>query len=150
MSDPKVKLIKWGADWCGPCTAMKRARTLEKFVEKHPNIELSIVDVDTKSGEDLAYDYEIDGIPHFIFESDDGSELVRLGGATTINGLEKLYEKALKNLETGKLGKVRLKKKRKAKADPDDSDDLDEDDDLDDEVDDDDDEVVDEDLDDVR
>jgi thiol-disulfide isomerase/thioredoxin len=96
--EKRVKLVKFGADWCGPCKSMARAQTLEKFAEAHPELELEVVDVD--KDEERADDYDVQGIPCFVFEDLDGDELVRDEGATNAKGLEKLYKKALAELES--------------------------------------------------
>lgn len=36
----KVKLLKFGAQWCGPCQTMAKKQTLEKFSAKHPEVEI--------------------------------------------------------------------------------------------------------------
>lgn len=112
MADEKrMKLLKFGADYCGPCKSMARARTLEKFAERHPDIELEIIDIE--ADEKRADEYDFRGIPAFVFEDMDGNIIHSDEGATNEAGLEKHYQKALKALEEGNFGTVRRKKKRR-------------------------------------
>jgi len=118
-----MKLIKFGAEWCGPCQHLKKVKTLEKFVEKHSDVSLELVDLpdddqlealdefmkkhgeEAELPEDLkavaainarADEADIEHVPTIIFEDDHGRELVRGDGAITAGELEKLYAKALK------------------------------------------------------
>lgn len=41
----KIKLLKFGAQWCGPCQRMAKSQALEKFAEKHPEVEVTKYDL---------------------------------------------------------------------------------------------------------
>jgi len=95
----RMKLVKFGAEWCGPCRSMARAGTLEKFVKAHPDIGLEVVDVDVDSKR--ADEFRIRSIPTFVFVdlSKEEGILHKAAGATDEAGLEKMYKKASKALE---------------------------------------------------
>lgn len=69
-------LIKFYADWCGPCQIMKPV--VEKIAEKH-NLALQEVNIDTSP--DLAAKYGVRSIPTLVLV--DGDEEVRYTGANT-------------------------------------------------------------------
>lgn len=104
--EPKIKLLKFSAEWCGYCTGMDRARTVEKFLEKHQNIELIAHRTENEgdAAEVLMDEYDVRGLPAFIFEDQEGNIVHQEEGATSLAGLEKMYLKATKCLETGCYG----------------------------------------------
>lgn len=110
MSEPKLRLVKFGAAYCPPCRHMDRAKTLEKFVERHPNVVLKKLDVADENGHvppgsafdeanQIAYKRKVVSIPTLIFETPDGKELVRHVGSITARNLERLYLDALDELD---------------------------------------------------
>jgi thiol-disulfide isomerase/thioredoxin len=112
--EPKLILRKFGALWCGPCKAMARAKTLEKFEGLHANVEVKVYDVDDEAAEKLSDELDVQAVPAFIFEDLEGNIVARDDGATNLAGLEKLYKLALDNLASGKFGKVARKRKKRA------------------------------------
>lgn len=57
-----IKLIKFYADWCGPCQAMKPE--YEKVKKLYPHVEFYEVDWDKNRRK--AADFGINGVPHVI------------------------------------------------------------------------------------
>lgn len=49
MATDKIKLVKVGALWCGPCVSMAKKQILEKFAAKHPEIEVVKYDLPSPS-----------------------------------------------------------------------------------------------------
>jgi len=99
-------LTKFGALGCAPCKAMERAQTLEKFVEKHPNVEIkkyNTADEDWNpprgspfaDADKLANRRKVTALPTLIFEAADGEELVRHEGGLSLRDLERMYLDAL-------------------------------------------------------
>ena len=71
-------ILKFSADWCGPC---KRISPLFESLSKdtkYSNIYFAEVDVDI--AQDVCKEYEIEGLPTFVlFEKD--KEISRFSGA---------------------------------------------------------------------
>ena len=78
-------LVKFYADWCGPCQMMKPV--VEEFAEKHAEIKVLEVNVDDE--EELAEKYRVSTIPCFVAMKD-GKEVAREIGAMPLKKLEKL------------------------------------------------------------
>lgn len=97
----KLRLLKFGSDHCGPCVSMKRARTLERFGEKYPEVECFEIDVDQKDGDAKATRYGVQGIPTLVFESLDGIEIAREDGGMNLLSLEKLYKSVKSRMRGG-------------------------------------------------
>ena len=96
---PQVRLIKFGGASCHVCVAMDNAKTLEKFVEKHPEVKLLKLDVTDKKGDapdgseykknfDLSDALGVEVLPTLIFEVKGGGELLRFEGGATLKELE--------------------------------------------------------------
>lgn len=81
-------LVKFYADWCGPCQMMKPV--VEEFAEKHPDVKVLEVNIDDE--DELAEKYEVSTIPCFVAMKD-GEETARAEGAMPMKKLEKLIEK---------------------------------------------------------
>jgi thioredoxin-like negative regulator of GroEL len=90
--DRPLKLIKFGADWCGHCVAMEKSQVLQKHAAQHPDLELIIVDAEEE--EDMADEYEVQSMPMIFFEDKDGFILAEHEGGVSQAQLEKLYAKA--------------------------------------------------------
>lgn len=112
--DTKLKLVKLSADGCGYCKALERAGTVEKFLAAHPDVALENVHT-TVEGDaaDLRIDdYDVMGIPAFIWEDMEGNLVHKAEGSTNLAGLERQYQAATKKLESGDFGKDRRPRKR--------------------------------------
>lgn len=57
-----VVLVKFGADWCGPCRQMEKE--LDRLVASSPDV--SIVKLDVGRDRELAAYYGVSSIPHVI------------------------------------------------------------------------------------
>lgn len=87
------KLLKFSAEWCGPCKTQK-----EEFV-KHPlDIDIHEIDIDSENDEDqdLIQEYKIMSIPTMILTDEDGIMLAKFTGYTSSekikNTISKLQE----------------------------------------------------------
>ena len=67
-NDSKVVVLKLGAQWCAPCTAMKPA-VIEFITETADWAVWGDIDVDAMEEggyEDFQEDYEVEGLPYFM------------------------------------------------------------------------------------
>jgi len=71
------KLLKFYANWCGPCVVMKPVA--EKIAKEH---ELELVEVNIDTEKDLASEYGVTSIPTLVL-LEDGKEVARYSGAQT-------------------------------------------------------------------
>lgn len=77
-----MKLIKLGAQWCGPCKMI--SKTLE-------DVDLSgfeLVEIDVDQQRETAMNYNIRGVPVLVIEDDNGNELRRTVGYKNQNQLK--------------------------------------------------------------
>jgi thioredoxin 1 len=85
-------IIKFGAEWCGPCRAMKTH--FDKFksnlISESKSVEVLDLDVD-KSPEEC-HEYSITSIPHTIFIKN-GEVVERFRGSKNSEELMELYKK---------------------------------------------------------
>lgn len=95
----KLKLLKFGAAWCGPCVELKKARTLENFAKQHPDVKVEVHD-DSKTGskkwDALAETWNVENIPVLIW-TDGEKELLR-SESVSAGAIEKQYQRALAKL----------------------------------------------------
>lgn len=80
------KLLKFHAEWCGPCKMM--APIVEEFKEKS-GIEVESIDVDSQF--ELAQKYDVQSVPTLI-RVDNGEETARIVGFSPYGKIEELME----------------------------------------------------------
>lgn len=82
----KIRLLKFGSSWCGPCKLM--APIVKEFADKHKNIELNEIDVDQNPG--LAQSYGISSIPSIVvINASDNTVVKVIRGLKSMSDLEK-------------------------------------------------------------
>lgn len=74
-----MKVLKFFADWCGPCKAMS------KTLETHYKGNIPVEDVDIDKNTEVAVRYGIRSVPTCILLDENGSELKRKVGAMSID-----------------------------------------------------------------
>ena len=84
------KIIKFSADWCGPCRAM--APEFKKLQEAHQESGIEILDVNVDSDHETASQYNIRSIPHTVFVKD-GEVVERITGIANYDRLNEVYQK---------------------------------------------------------
>jgi thioredoxin 1 len=63
LSTGELVLVKFGAQWCGPCRMVDKE--LHKLAEQE-DFPAKIIEVDVDSNPELARRYQVGGIPHMI------------------------------------------------------------------------------------
>lgn len=79
-----MKILKFYADWCGPCKQLEK--NIGKFKESHP--EINVISINVDENDELVEKYSIRNVPVLIKLVDD-VEVSRNAGLLTIQGLEK-------------------------------------------------------------
>jgi len=82
-----MRIIKFGANWCGPCRVYENI--LKEFRVDHPEVEIKEINVEDESSEvqELVSKYGVKNIPLTIFQFADRDEEKR-AGLITRNELE--------------------------------------------------------------
>lgn len=101
----KISLMKIGARWCGPCQALERRGTLDKFADTHPDVKVSIHDdprEDPDEGsagrwEAFAEKWKVKALPTLIW-THGGEELFRSTDVSSA-GIEQQYKRAIAKVE---------------------------------------------------
>ena len=105
-STPKIRILKFVSKTCSACAAMSKARTVERFVEKHPEVAVVEKVISDESNEvpdgteyeaayALADGYGVSAVPTLIFEAQHHGEVSRVEGAVNLKQLEDEYEAAV-------------------------------------------------------
>lgn len=84
-----MRLIKIGAEWCGPCGVM------DKRLENFNACDYVKYDVDNEDEETLAIidKYNVRNVPVIILEGDNGDELKKWVGLVSLNDINAEVEK---------------------------------------------------------
>jgi len=88
-----VEMIKFGAEWCGPCRMIKP--TVNKLMEKYntDGSEVKITDVDVDADASIASKYGVRSIPTMVFLRD-GKEVIRKVGVLDESQIENIIKEA--------------------------------------------------------
>jgi thioredoxin-related protein len=124
MSEALMKLIILGSENCRFCVAMKRAKTAEKFTERHDDVKLEYLTLPENWGDEddddvtaaekmkiklsrtesekkaikFADANDIQGIPFIAFADEKGEIIVAHEGAANLSQLSDLYQEALEEI----------------------------------------------------
>ena len=80
----KIEIIKFGADWCGPCRMMQP--TIDTLMEKYntEGSQIHVVDINVDESPEIAKKYEIRSIPTTLFVPEGGTTQKRVGVLTLL------------------------------------------------------------------
>jgi len=82
-----MKLIKFSAQWCSPCSVMTA-------LMKHNNIYDKFEHVDVDENAELVAQYKIRGVPTIILADDDGNVVRSISGNATADQLLAIVKEA--------------------------------------------------------
>lgn len=85
-----MKLLKFYAEWCGPCKMLSRAMEDAKSDIESLMIEIQEVDIDQEM--DLARKYNVRGVPTIIMVAESGDEVRRKSGYMSTEELIRFAE----------------------------------------------------------
>ena len=91
LSESKLVLTDFWAEWCGPCKQI--APRLEELSEKYSE-NLSVCKIDVDSNRELALEYNVRSIPSLILFKN-GEQVDTLVGAVSFEELEDLITRNL-------------------------------------------------------
>lgn len=83
------KVIKFGAEWCGPCRAMKPQ--FKKFQEEVKDLNVEVLDVDIDKNYEYSEQYGVRSIPLTLFIKD-GEVAESVNGYISSEKLLDLYK----------------------------------------------------------
>lgn len=110
----KMRLLKFGSMTCGACKAMDKAKTLERFAEAHPEVQIVKLDVSDEEGEsppkrlgdpasidfkrnyEISDEYEVTSLPTLVLEVEGVGEVARIEGAANLKQLNELHDDTIK------------------------------------------------------
>lgn len=85
-----MRLIRFTAEWCGPCKKLKPI--MDKIQQEHPDLQVDVVDIDTPDGRMAAAGFNVSGVPTLIKVDHLQNEVARLVGAHPKGKIEKHFE----------------------------------------------------------
>ena len=88
------KILKFQAEWCGPCKSFHTTLTKVLGDEKYQDIELKEVDIDSDNDEDLELvnEYKVRNIPTTLFLDKDENLLKKVVGNISESELKSILD----------------------------------------------------------
>ena len=79
-----MKLLKFGASWCGPCKMLTKVMSDMEF-------PYDVEEIDIEDNEELVNQYNVRGVPTLVLLNDDGNVILTHIGALDKPTLEKTF-----------------------------------------------------------
>lgn len=80
-----LKLLKFSADWCGPCKTF--APILNEVLQERNDVELEEIDIDLDT--DRSIEYKVRAVPTIVLIDENGKVIKRHSGVLGRNDLLK-------------------------------------------------------------
>jgi thiol:disulfide interchange protein len=98
-SNKKPVLMKFTADWCGPCKEMKQGMGNDRFAATWKRVNLVEIDIDAPENQKLVEKYHPEGgIPFVLILRPDGSRIDDQTGYGGPSDFAKFVEESVKKL----------------------------------------------------
>tara|TARA_Y100001968_G_C19424452_1_gene753544 strand:+ start:378 stop:935 length:558 start_codon:yes stop_codon:yes gene_type:complete len=95
ISNGKPTVIEFYADWCEVCNKM--APSMNEIEKKYENkMDLVLLNVDNNFWDDFIKQYDVNGIPHFVFLSNEGEFETSLIGFHEKEEMDRAFNSLLK------------------------------------------------------
>ena len=78
FNNNKIVVIYFGADWCGPCQALKKKIASNEALSEMPDLIVGHLDIDDSKNEDVSERFSVKSLPTQIFVSLKGSQIIEL------------------------------------------------------------------------
>lgn len=85
-----VKVLEFGAKWCGPC--QKQKPELEKFKAAHPEISVKEFDMEDEADAAEAAKYNVQSLPTFVVLDSAGKPAKFSTGSRKMKDIEELVQ----------------------------------------------------------
>ncbi len=96
MQTKMIEVIKFGAEWCGPCRMMEP--TITQLMQKYntEDSDVTVLDIDIDKNSELAMEYNIKTIPTMVFKKD-GVFVEKTTGVKKMADIEEIIAKVKAN-----------------------------------------------------
>ena len=78
FNNNKIVVVYFGADWCGPCQALKKKIASDESINEMPDLVVGHLDIDESANEEVSEKFSIKSLPTQIFVSLKGAQIVEL------------------------------------------------------------------------
>lgn len=86
----KVEILKFYGDWCAPC------KTLTTLLDSE-NFPITAINVDIQPEKSI--EYKVRNVPTLVFVDEEGKELERIVGMTTVKSVKQILNGLQGNTE---------------------------------------------------